>query len=84
MTSVIATYRQRITAKPYVPSIAYRRSTLSTNGVPNKFFLLFSEHVFWSTVFEGCYVKLGLVNLGSVRLSLVGLGYVAFRYVTLH
>jgi hypothetical protein len=39
VTSVTATYQQRITAKPYVPSIAYGRSTLGAIGVPNKFFV---------------------------------------------
>jgi hypothetical protein len=36
VTSIIATYQQRITAKPYVPATTYGRPTLGANGVPNK------------------------------------------------
>jgi len=48
VTSIIATYQQRIAAKPYVPATAYGRPTLGANGVPNKLFLVFllSEHDF--------------------------------------
>jgi hypothetical protein len=46
VTSIIATYQQRISAKPYVPATTYGRPTLGANGVPNKLFrvFLFSEN----------------------------------------
>ena len=46
VTSIIATYQQRIAAKPYVLVTTYGCPTPGTNSVPNKLFLvfLFSEH----------------------------------------
>ena len=46
MTSIITTYQQRITAKPYVPSTTHGRATLGANVVPNKLFIIFllSDH----------------------------------------
>ena len=62
ITSIIATYQQRIAAKPYVPATTYVRPTLRANGVPNKLFLvfLFSQHdvAFNRSVTFG-YVRLG-------------------------
>jgi hypothetical protein len=40
-SSIIATYQQRIAAKPYVPGTTYGRPTFSANGVLNKLFLVF-------------------------------------------
>ena len=46
VTSIITTYRQRISAKPYVSSATYGRTTMGPSGVPNKMFItfLFSDH----------------------------------------
>jgi hypothetical protein len=45
-TDYIATYQQRIAAKPYDPATTYGRHTLGASVVPNKLFLvfLFREH----------------------------------------
>jgi len=40
VTSIIATYQQRITAKPYVPATKYGHPTLGNTGVPKKLFLV--------------------------------------------
>jgi len=41
ISSIIATYQQRIAAKPYVPARTCGRPIPGANDVPNKLFLKF-------------------------------------------
>jgi len=41
LTSIIVTYHQRISAKPYVPLTTYGNATLGANGITNKLFIVF-------------------------------------------
>jgi len=41
VTSIISTYQERISEKPYVPSTPYALAKLDASGVRNKLFLAF-------------------------------------------
>jgi len=50
ITSIISTYQEGISEKPYMPSVAYWCTTLGANALPSK---LFSDHdvvQFWKDV----------------------------------
>jgi len=46
IASIISTFQECISVKPFVPTTIYGRATLGTKGVPNKTFIafLFSDH----------------------------------------
>ena len=84
ITSIIATYQQRIAGKQYLPATAYGCPTLGANCVPSKLFrVFFTEHdvvvQFFKVVGHGTWFQQSNLNFITCYIAINRLHYIQSR-----